>query len=63
MYRRGLRTTLSMAHWLSMERTATVEGKVEDDGRIVANIKGPNVTCTAVSIPINKAPGGSRDAR
>jgi len=45
------------------ERTATVEGKVEDDGRIVANIKGPNVTCTAVSIPISKAPSGSRDAR
>jgi len=38
------------------KRTATVEGKVEDDGRIVANIKGPNVTCTAVAIPINKAP-------
>jgi hypothetical protein len=37
-------------------RTATVERKVQGDGRIVANIKGPNVTCTAVAIPINKAP-------
>jgi hypothetical protein len=37
------------------KRTATVEGKVEGDGQIVANIKGPNVTCTAVAIPINKA--------
>jgi hypothetical protein len=40
------------------KRTATVEGKVEGDGRIVANIKGPNVTCAAVAIPINKVPPG-----
>jgi len=38
------------------KRTATVEGKVESDGRIVANIKGPNVTCTAIAVPISKAP-------
>ncbi len=38
------------------ERTATIEGKAQDDGRIVANIKGPNVTCTVIAVPMNKAP-------
>ncbi len=36
-------------------RTATVEGEARDDGRLIANIKGPSITCTAISIPINKA--------
>jgi hypothetical protein len=37
------------------KRIARIEGKVVSDGRIVANIEGPNVACTAVAVPINKA--------
>lgn len=36
-------------------RTATVEGEAHDDGHLIASIKGPSITCTAVGIPINKA--------
>ena len=36
-------------------RIATIEGEAHDDGRLVARIKGPSITCTAVAIPINKA--------
>ncbi len=36
-------------------RIATIEGEAQDDGRLVAHIKGPSITCTAVAIPINKA--------
>ena len=31
-------------------RTATVDGKVEENGTIIANINGPNVTCKSVTI-------------
>jgi hypothetical protein len=32
-------------------RTATVDGTVRQDGWLVANVKGPNVTCTGISVP------------
>jgi len=31
-------------------RTATVEGQIEENGTIIANIKGPNVTCDSVIV-------------
>jgi len=43
----------------AQKRAATIEGKAQDDGRIVANIKGPNVTCTVIAARINKAPSGT----
>jgi hypothetical protein len=32
-------------------RTATVDGTLRGDGYLLANIKGPNVTCTNVAVP------------
>jgi hypothetical protein len=32
-------------------RTATVDGTVRQDGWLIANIKGPNVTCTGITVP------------
>ena len=37
-------------------RTATVTGTVRQDGWLVANINGPNVSCTGVTIPWSVAP-------
>jgi hypothetical protein len=32
-------------------RTATVNGTVRQDGYLVANISGPNVSCQGVTVP------------
>jgi len=36
-------------------RTATIEGKARDDGRLVASIKGPSIACTVVAVPLNRS--------
>ena len=41
-------------------RTATVDGKIEDTGTVIANIKGPNVTCRSVVIRPFVAPSTAR---
>jgi hypothetical protein len=38
--------------WGGQAKTATIEGEARDDDRIVADIKGPRISCTAVAIPI-----------
>jgi hypothetical protein len=40
------------------ERTATVDGQLRLDGYMTANIKGPNVNCSNVTIPYVVAGGG-----
>jgi hypothetical protein len=40
-------------------RVATIEGEAHDDGRLVAHIRGPSITCTAVAIPMNKVQPGA----
>jgi hypothetical protein len=37
-------------------RTATVDGKVQKDGTIIANINGPNVTCKSVTVRTYRVP-------
>ena len=37
-------------------RRAKIDGRLRDDGWIVANIAGPNVTCNAVIVPIYADP-------
>lgn len=37
-------------------RTATVDGKVEKNGTIIANINGPNVTCKSVTVRTYRVP-------
>lgn len=37
-------------------RTATVDGKVEENGTIIANINGPNVTCKSVTVRTYRVP-------
>jgi hypothetical protein len=32
-------------------RTATVDGTVRQDGWLIANVKGPNITCTGINVP------------
>jgi hypothetical protein len=32
-------------------RTATVDGTVRGDGWLVANVKGPNVSCQGIAVP------------
>jgi hypothetical protein len=39
-------------------RTATVTGTVRQDGWLVANINGPNVACTGVTVPWGVTPQG-----
>ena len=39
-------------------RTATVDGTLRGDGYLLANIKGPNVTCANVAVPWFVTPAG-----
>jgi hypothetical protein len=32
-------------------RTATVDGSVRQDGWLIANIKGPKIACTGITVP------------
>jgi hypothetical protein len=41
-------------------RTATVEGRIQENGWIIANIKGPQVTCDAVVVPAYQVPLGAK---
>ena len=47
--------TMTATEMGGQARTATIQGEAHDDGRLVASIKGPSITCTAVAIPINRA--------
>ena len=40
-------------------RTATVTGKVRSDGWLVANVKGPNITCNDITVPWYTPPAGA----
>ena len=40
-------------------RTATIEGQVRQDGWLVANIKGANITCQGVVVPWYTPPAGA----
>ena len=40
-------------------RTATVDGQVRQDGWLVANVKGPNITCTGITVPWYTAPSSA----
>jgi hypothetical protein len=46
--------TMTATELGGQSRIATIEGEAHDDGRLVAHIKGPSITCTAVAIPINR---------
>jgi hypothetical protein len=37
-------------------RTATVDGQLRSDGWLIANVKGPNITCTGIAVPWYTAP-------
>lgn len=41
-------------------RTATIDGPINDDGWITAKIKGPQVTCNALVVPIFAVPPGTK---
>jgi hypothetical protein len=41
-------------------RRARIDGRLRDDGWIVANIEGPNVTCKAVIVPIYADPPAAK---
>jgi hypothetical protein len=41
-------------------RTATVDGKVEKSGTIIANINGPNVTCKSVTVRTYRVPADGK---
>jgi hypothetical protein len=41
-------------------RRAKIDGRLRDDGWIVANIEGPNVTCNAVVVPIYSDPPAAK---
>lgn len=47
--------TMTATKMGGQERTATIKGEAHDDGRLLAHIVGPSITCTAVAIPMNKA--------
>lgn len=40
-------------------RTATVDGTIRQDGWLIANIHGPNVTCVGVAVPWYTPPAGA----
>ena len=40
-------------------RTATVDGTVRQDGWLVANVKGPNITCNGINVPWFQPPPSS----
>jgi len=40
-------------------RTATITGSVRSDGWLVADVKGPNVTCTGIVVPWYTPPAGA----
>lgn len=41
-------------------RVATVDGQIKDSGTVIANIKGPNVTCNSVIIRPYGEPDNAR---
>jgi hypothetical protein len=46
------RTFSMQAHEVGGQgRSATVDGTVRQDGYLVANVKGKNVTCTGITVP------------
>jgi hypothetical protein len=55
------RTFTMQAHEVGGQgRTATVDGTVRQDGYLVANVKGPKVTCIGITVPwFVPPPGGS----
>jgi hypothetical protein len=40
-------------------QTATITGQVRSDGWLVADVKGPNVSCTGIVVPWYTAPAGA----
>ena len=40
-------------------RTATITGQVRQDGWLVADVKGPKVTCTGILVPWYTPPAGA----
>jgi hypothetical protein len=40
-------------------RTATVDGKLRSDGWLIANVKGPKITCTNIAVPWYTPPAGA----
>ena len=44
--------TMTVKEVGGLARTARVDGHIKENGWIIANIKGPNVTCSAVVVPI-----------
>ena len=48
--------TMTAVEMGGQSRTATVDGKVEENGTIIANINGPNVTCKSVTVRTYRVP-------
>jgi hypothetical protein len=48
--------TMTAVEMGGQNRTATIDGKVEENGTIIANINGPNVTCRSVTIRTYRVP-------
>ncbi len=48
--------TMTAVEMGGQNRTATVDGKVDENGTIIANINGPNVTCRSVTIRTYRVP-------
>ncbi len=40
-------------------RTASIDGSIRPNGRLVANIKGPNVDCRGITVPFTNPNQGS----